>query len=464
MEAADPCQSELEDPLLRALTKEERLVLTLTAPEQKRIHDIANAIQAADFSHPVFSIGEIRATALGALAAYQQRLISKRQFVTQAIRWEALSEYPPHDTAAIQTQPLFNADGSPSDALNKRILEMPPLIGQTMLKARLIARLRELPQSEQFFWEYASYTSSVLPPRLSGTTFFSDYFGVFKVRRLAGQPLNLVQFPSFGIIQTYFDVVFETQGFHLIPQLGQTDRKEVLRGIRDGGRVVTLSLPDVNGVLDAHHTMGRLVATAHDLTHAFEGAFLPNAYRTALAHFYDVLTRFEGMAARRKTAISLDGDNYYAFPLKTPIILPGQSQPITQFAIRRSLITKEFNSTHLTGVRDNILDLNVYGTPLFSADNQTAELQFLQNYPSAHYFNRDFGNHENRFEMAPRFRYQNGIVYPNPSNFPEAALNYEMRDVLLLILLDMREFPQIYSKLGINTTELVRALQDTSAP
>ena len=458
-----PCNDLLSDPLFRALKPQERQHLALTAAESVQIPKVAKAILNGNYADPVFDFSETRTTVRVAVEAYRQNLISKQQLVTQIIRWEALHEYRPKDQNSIKPLPIFNPDGSPSDILQNRLLNMPPLIGRRELRAQLETQLRALPASEQVMWEYTTPSSTPFRPHLQGSTFFSDFFGGFKVERDSRLYIATVRLPSFGIIQTFFDVVFDESRMQLIPQLGQTDAREVRKGILEGGRVVSLSLPDLDGVLDAHDRMGRLVSTAHDLTHAFEAGFLPYPYRRVLMRFYKVLEDFQRTAKGPKSLVSLHGDNFYSFPLRQPLNLSGQREPITRFAIRRSLLTKEFKTTPLERVLDKLLDLNVYEHTLYSADDFVVELERAQQGNSGYFFNRDFGNHDRRFENPPRFYYLDGLVYTTPSfSGPDAAINHEMRDTLLILMLDIHQNPDIYRSLGLDPTELIRAIDDPS--
>lgn len=333
------------NPLTRALKPSEIKSLELSHDEVAHSAQVIAAIQEGRWSDEIFSPTHMFKDQIPriALHAYLQGHLTLDQFATQSMRWSAMVDFIPKSSEVLQPEPAFTPEGSPSEALRLRFLDQWPLNENATVKEAFLAKAKALPLSEQSLW---SYPGTMRPGLKNQFEFWSLFYGEVIASRLGNFETDfLVRFPSFGLIRVFFETVFSENDFHLIPQLGQTDEAEVLKGIREGGRSVTLNLPGLDGVLDAHGSMGRFEAIAHDLIHNFEGVFLPKPYRLALAEFPQLVRNL-------RSRLNYNS-GYFTLPWPKTAVVNGKDVQAV------SLIANRFAGDWLHILTNGVLDLNV---------------------------------------------------------------------------------------------------------
>lgn len=421
------------DPLTRALSNREIGRLKLQREEKARYSSAISAIQRGDWADNTFdpAITPQAQVPRIALHAYLNKQITLEQFVTQSIRWAALSDFAPLDVNEIRPEAVLNADGTPTVVMIDRILHRWPFKDDPHSAAQFLEKVRRLPRSEQTVWSYRSKRH----PKANDSLFWNVLAGEISVFFNEANGHSVVRFPSYGLIAAYMEVVFGKNKFHLIPQLGISDNEEVKRGLLEGGRVLTLHLFGVPGVRKAHGGMGKLESISHDLCHAIEGAAMPLAYRLALVRFAEL--------RKKATANALSGlvmENSAIFPARAFMRL---TRPIHY---RFLTITQFISLNAFDDIEPQVLDLNFgrYFLESAASDRPPKNLDRLirdMQKSATDFFTRDF----------------RGMVHFASSI---GSVVEEGSPNVLLFLWDMIENPKIYAAMGLDLQAIAHSLRD----
>lgn len=429
----------LDSPLTRTLDARKVARLKLTASEMGHFDSVVEAMQSGNWGSMVYDPAKVAQQELPriALHAYLKGQVTLDQFVTQAIRWAAIEDFPPEDLTRSGPIAAFSADGTPSNELRERFLNRFPFDRDQKLADEFLNRARALPDSEKVLWHYRGK-----PRKWKGIhQSFTSLAGEISAHSKSRGSLAEVLFPSYGLIATYFSVSFAKNDFHLIPQLGKVDIREAREGILEGGRVLTLHLWGLPGEREAHGGMERFESIGHDVTHSLEAAVMPKIFRLSLIRFLDVYYQARKGLLPGET---LDPKNpgWAILTLTNPIQIGGQT------------FRHIYTQVNFIRLDEMILDLNF--TWYFMSSVKTGD---PLNHQLKDYV-RDYYRSPSEF-FARNFRAKMELDPQNQTL--RQTLRFESDGRLGLLLWDLIENPVEYTRLGVDIGALAQDIVDPIA-